>query len=171
MSRTFRAKYAACCLVVVAIAVVAPAEEAPKPETARFQFREVTRPTDPEPMKQNKEARTTSLRRSISAAITALEEEKFDQFFDQHIDPFWLARYTGAPGDKTVDSVLAFLKDDPDQMKNLSERYLKTLRSSLNQEPRWLLKGRAASFMVGRSSHSGEFWVYYDGKWRISPET
>jgi hypothetical protein len=171
MSRTFRAKYTALCLVVIAIAVMATAQEAPKPETVRFQFREVTEPADPELMRQDEEARTTSLRRSISRAITALEDEKFDQFFDQFIDPFWLARYAGAPGDKTVDSVLAFFKDNPDQMKGLTERYLKTLRSSLKQKPRWLLKGRAASFMVGRSSHSGEFWIYFDGKWRISPET
>ena len=148
------------------------AQESDTKSGLKFYFASVTTPADPNPASQDEAARLTTLRKAISEAIALLEKDDLDAFFGQFMDPFWLARGAGSPNGPTTDQLYAkFIRDDPERSKHFREQFGSTLKQSLTAQPRWLLDGRAASFMSGRSSHAAEFWVYFDGKWRISPET
>lgn len=141
-------------------------------KAADYHLRAVPEPADPDPTQQTPAERLQTLRKRITEAKTALEKDDLVGFFKSSMDPFWIAR--GVAGFKG-DSVRTFLQErilsDAKQKKHLVEVFGKVLQDSLEAEPRWLLEGRVASFMTSNSSHSAEFWVYYDGKWRISPET
>jgi len=132
-----------------------------------FHLRTVDKPADPDPQQQTAAERLKTLRKRMAEANQLLEQEKYKEFVNDFIDPFWLARYAGS-GEMTVEQLIDLLvTKDPKSMKRFSNTITKTLK----MEPKWLLNGRAASFITDDSSHTAEFWIYYDGKWRISPET
>ena len=138
-----------------------------------FHLRTVARPADPDPTTQSKPDRTQTLRKRISEAAELLNKADFKTFFHDYVDPFWLARATAgrAPGSSVEQFLTETVLSNPQQTRAMADAFASVLKKSLTKEPKWLLNGRAASFLEGRSSHTAEFWVYFDGKWRISPET
>tara|TARA_R110002072_G_scaffold238769_2_gene396191 strand:- start:41420 stop:41959 length:540 start_codon:yes stop_codon:yes gene_type:complete len=169
------AQFFTVCVVgfAVALATRVVAQEPDAPTSLKFHFATVAKPVDPDPTKQDEAARVKSLRKAISGANALLENDQIDRFFEEYINPFWFAPVVGTPGTDTVDSFFSkAVRDNPARRKDFVERFGRTLKASLQAEPKWLLNGRAASFMTRPNSHhTAEFWVYFDGKWRISPET
>ncbi len=166
----------ACLLAALAGAVflttALTAQESGSKSGLTFHFATVATPADPDPASQDDPARLATLRKSIAEANSLLEKDDLDGFVSRFIDPFWLARGAGSPDGRTTEQLYAkFIRDEPRQREEFRKRFEESLKKNLTAEPRWLLGGRAASFMTGRSSHTAEFWVYFDGKWRISPET
>ena len=152
-------------------AVVAQESDPSAVATQAFQLRTISKPADPDPTTQSTEGRTKTIRNRIVAAKALLDSGDHKTFFNDYVDPFWLAR-AAAGQEVSVDDLLTKqVIGDPNQIKAIAQRFGQVLEQSLKVEPKWLLNGRAASFMTGRSSHTAEFWVYFDGKWRISPET
>ena len=138
--------------------------------TMTFHLRPVADSLDPEPSEQTPDERTATLRSRIVAAKALLDEEDYRTFFDDFVDPFWLAR-SAAGEEESVETFAERLLGEPRYTKFMAQRFGHVLTQSLKAEPRWLLNGRAASFMTDHNSHSAEFWVYFEGKRRISPET
>ena len=147
------------------------AQEDAEEKKLKFHFQQVAKSVDPDPTKQDDAARLASLRKSIQGAISLLEKDDLRGFFEQYIDPFFLARFSGR---STVHEAFATnIEGNPNRAKGLKEQFLKTLTEAQTQQPWWLLEGRAASFIKpgSRSSRTAEYWIYFEGKWRISPET
>jgi len=116
------------------------------------------------------------LRGRIKAVLALIEQKKYGEIAKEYMDPFWLARASASERIRSPPSKESSVDGLVDRMAKMnyfgSARFLKVLRRSLEAEPSWLLDGRAASFMEqAGSSHTAEFWVYFEGKWRISPET
>lgn len=131
-----------------------------------FLLQSPTDPIDPDPTRQTPEQRKAILRSRIKSAITLIEAKKGREFVNAYLDPFWLARNAASEKCTIEELVNRMVKG------KMHERFLKVLRRSLEAEPSWLLDGRVASFMEKpHNSTTAEFWVYFDGKWRISPET
>jgi len=149
--------------------LAAKQEPPAKAEKMTFHFRSVQNPADPDPVGQKIDDRLATLRSRIRDAKQLLDDDKHNEFFDQYLDPFWLAR-TAAGQKITVSQMMNGPLTD-ERRAATTDRFGKMLEASLKPEPQWLLDGRAASFMSGHSSHTAEFWIYFDGKWRISPET
>ena len=148
---------------------------AQEPETAAqaltFTVPVIADPADPDPTEQTAEQRTETLRKRTREALVLLDAQDLKSFFSEYVDPFWLARSAAGAG-LTVDALFSELvARSPDEVAEMMDRFQRVLRDSLELEPHFLLDGRAASFMEGHSSHTAEFWIYVDGKWRISPET
>jgi hypothetical protein len=133
-----------------------------------------TAAAQPDPTGQSDAERLETLRASIRAAIAVLDDKEMRKFLKEHVDPFWLAR-NASGGKISIDALIdeRILSDTQrDRTEFMMERFRETLQSTLEQEPHWVFDGRAASFMdEGGSSHTAEFWVYFDGRWWISPET
>lgn len=160
--------------VALALTCCTGAVNAQEPETAArvltFTMPVIADPADPDPTEQTAEQRTETLRKRTREAVALLDSEDLTSFFSDYVDPFWLARYA-AGARVTVDELYSQLLARPARTAEMIERMKQVLRDSLELEPRFLLDGRAASFMEDDSSHTAEFWIYVDGKWRISPET
>ena len=142
------------------------AQEEAEEKKLKFHFQQVAKSVDPDPTKQDDAARLASLRKSIQGAISLLEKDDLRGFFEQYVDPFWIARYSV---NHTVDETYAvFTKRD-----DVKRRFLETLSKIQDRQPWGLLNGRAANFIEppSRSSRTAEYWIYFEGKWRISPET
>jgi hypothetical protein len=155
---------------IVASVALFSASEACAQSVAAFHLQPSAAATNPEPTKQTPEERTKTLRACISEVMALIDKKEYKKFFYDYIDPFWLAR--GAAGGKeSVDELIAKVVNDPKTGETWMKRFKEVLERSLSMEPVWLLDGRVASFMTGHNSHTAEFWIYYEGKWRISPET
>ena len=136
-----------------------------------FHLRSVSKPHDPDPTKQSDEERTQMLRKHIREARALLKAGNHRKFFQDHVDPFWVARAAASMNVQVDEFLKKMLDENPDRRNAMTERFAQTLDEIRNQEPMFLLNGRAASFMKNRSSLTAEFWVYFDGRWRMSPET
>lgn len=145
-------------------------DELTKDAPFTFHLRDVPDAYDPDPTKQTPDERLKTIRKRISGAIQLLEKKSYKSFFNDYIDPFWLARIGGI-SKISVDEVFAKFMNSPKRVEYIDRQFIEVLKQSLKDEPQWLLNGRAASFMEGNNSHATEFWIYFEGKWRISPET
>jgi hypothetical protein len=124
-----------------------------------------------DPRQQSEPDRLASLRQSMEEAIKLLKAGDDQQFFNRFIDPFWVARHA-ADVDKTEDEVLGSLLNNTQRAKEFRQQMISTLENEIAKQPKWLLEGRAASFISPRGgSHTAEFWIHLDGMWKISPET
>lgn len=157
-------------LSAMLLAAVSIAQER-KVSAREFPAAVIESPADPDPTTQSVAERTETLRKRMREAKSLLEAGKTEECFMKYIDPFWLARAAASSG-STIDELFKKqINSGSAGAKEISARFGKTLDASLTLEPEWLLNGRAASFITNRSSHTAEFWIYFDGKWRISPET
>ena len=100
------------------------------------------------------------MRNRMTEANQLLKQEKYGAFFNDFVDPFWTARYAAGAGRTVEEFVGQVLKDNAESL----QRFAVTITKTLKAEPQWLLNGRAASFMTDHSSHTAEFWIYYDGE-------
>lgn len=136
-----------------------------------FLLRAVPNPADPDPATQTIPQRTATLRKRMAEAKALLDAGKMEQCFEEYIDPFWLARAAAGSGGTVGELLEKQILGDKQSTQRMAAAFATTIESNLNAEPKWLINGRVASFMTGRSSHTAEFWIYFEGKWRISPET
>lgn len=119
--------------------------------------------------------RLATLHAAMDEAIALLEAGENKRFYTEFIDPFFMAR--GLAGSETsVAESIARLDTDPeatDWMKEYAELFLENLNDYRQRAPTWMLDGRVAHFLSSpnEDSHFGEFWVWLDGRWMISPET
>ncbi|MCR9200548.1 MAG: hypothetical protein NXI04_18075 [Planctomycetaceae bacterium] len=163
-------------LVVVVLLGVSLAAAQEEPEKAErtdrtFLLQTVAQPADPDPTTQTKQQRTATLRQRMQEVRQLLQDGKVEQCLNEYVDPFWLARAAASSG-WTVDELLdRQILADKQRAQGLADAFLQTLRANREVEPTWLLKGRVASFIRGGSSRTAEFWIYYEGKWRISPKS
>ncbi len=141
-------------------------------ETKRtFLLRAIPEPVDPDPTSQTAAARTATLRKRMQEAKLLFETGKVQQCLNEYVDPFWLAR-AAASSELTIDQLLdKQILGDKQRADGLATAFAKTIESNLETEPTWLLEGRVASFITKHSSLTAEFWIYFEGKWRISPES
>lgn len=136
-----------------------------------FQLRTIPEPADPDPATQSAAERTAVLAKRMAEAKALLDAGKVEQCFKEYVDPFWLAR-GAASSEWTIDELFdKQILDDKQHVDEMAAAFSRTIESNLKADPKWLLNGRVASFITKRSSHTAEFWIYFEGKWRMSPET
>jgi len=146
-------------------------QDADKAEPLDFHFRSVAESDDPDPLTQTNDQRLETLRTRIREALTALEKEDYRTFFSLYVDPFYLGR---ASAEEKLSVEVAFdqlILQRPESTQRMAADFKRVLSTTQTETPQWVLGGRAASFMKDRNNHTAQFWVYFDGKWRISPET
>jgi hypothetical protein len=155
----------------LAIPVVSPSQAQKNEKQHPFGFRTIADPADPDPLTQTVAERTATLQKRMKEAKKLLDDGKLEQCLNKFIDPFWLAR-AAARSDWTIDELFdKQVRGDKERAGGLADAMATSIESNLDKPPKWLLDGRVASFIAGRSDRIGEFWVYFDGSWRISPQT
>ena len=137
-----------------------------------FGLRSVTNPVDPNPTTQSADERLATLRKRMRECEKLIKENKFEEFHLRFVDPFFMARAAaGGKKTRTTREVIEQIVQEANATDDISRILLKSFDKVLKMEPQWMLDGRAASFISNHNSSHAEFWVYFEGRWRLSPET
>lgn len=133
-----------------------------------FRLQTPASPADPDPTSQADGQRLETLHRRIKDALSALESDDYRKFFNEYVDPTILVRQAAA-ANTTVEAVFKKgILGESENTKVMAADFKAALNRSSSSKPKWLLNGRAASFITDSRGRSAEFWIYIDGKWRLS---
>lgn len=118
--------------------------------------------TDPNPIAQTDEQRSDSLRKRLQAAIECINNEDFELFFEEFVDPTAVAALA-CETDRTVDSIVY------DSLWGTKNAFSKGIERSLEIDlPRFFLGGRVACYSNGSGRKAkGQLWVYVEQRWRV----
>ncbi|MEM9345584.1 MAG: hypothetical protein AAGB26_03090 [Planctomycetota bacterium] len=124
------------------------------------------------PLPDDPSDRLALLHEAMDKALVILESKEYKRFYEECVDPFWMARGVADAGMTIDEGWEQFFQKTNEDIEFHSKLMLESIRKARESEPTWLLDGRVAHFIErGGDSHFAEFWVWQDGRWMISPET
>ncbi len=157
--------------IILVTFVMASAQDAP--QTSRpmltFNLRAMPNPADPDPESQSPEERNATLQKRMRAAKDLLDAGNVHEWLNEYFDPFPAAR-GASKTEFTIDELFEKILSDKARATRFITQHSEAIGQTLDKEPKWLLNGRAASFISEEHPRSpANFWIYFDGKWRLSP--